>query len=428
MGESAVPVDGEGRALGPAVAWFDRRTLGEADRLQRAIGRDRLFATSGLSLDPTFGLCKLLWFKRTDPAGYGRTLRWLNIADYMAFRLSGVAATDYSLASRTLALDLHRGCWNDALIAEVGLDPGLFAPLRASGTALGPVTRAAAAATGLPGGAVVGVGGHDHICGAFAAGATTPGMLLDSLGTAEAILLATARPSADPAVISQGFSQGALAIDRPCFYLLGGIYASGACIEWFRGVLAGGADHATLIAEAQAAPPGSGGACFLPHLRMSASPHPDDRARGAFVGLTAETTRGSLFRAVLEGLAFEARAALDGMIEVPEAAAPRRIRAIGGNLRNRLLLAIKAAAYGRPIELAPITESSALGAALFGGLAAGLYRDADDAVAAVAGAAAGETIEPDAAMAERYAAVYQQVYRPAYERLRPLNHAIAGLA
>jgi xylulokinase len=427
MGESAVPLDEDGQALGPAVAWFDRRTQGDADWLQRTIGLDRLFATSGLHLDPTFGLCKLLWFKRTHPDAHRRTRRWLNMADYMAFRLSGVAATDYSLASRTLALDLHRGCWNDALIAEIGLDPGLFAPLRPSGAALGPVTQTAALATGLPPHAIVGVGGHDHICGAFAAGAMTPGTLLDSLGTAEAILLATERPSADPMVTRQGLAQGALAVDRPCFYLFGGLYASGASIEWFRSTMAGGADHATLIAEAAAVAPGSGGACFVPHLRLSASPHPDDRARGAFFGLTADTNRGALFRAVLEGLAFEARAALDGMIEVPGTTPPGRIRAIGGNTRNRLLLAIKAAAYGRPIELATMIESTAHGAALFGGLAAGLYGSADEAVAAAASVAGGEVIRPDAAMTARYEAIYRQVYRPAYERLRPLNHAIAGL-
>src|SRR5260221_1389475 len=413
MGESAVPLDADGRPLGPAVAWFDRRTQGDADWLQRTIGIDRLFATSGLHLDPTFGLCKLLWFKRTDPEGYRRTRRWLNMADYMAFRLSGVAATDFSLASRTLALDLHRGCWNEALVAEIGLDPGLLAPLRASGTALGPLTGDAALASGLPPHAIVGVGGHDHICGAFAAGATTPGTLLDSLGTAEAILLATARPSADPMVTRQGLAQGALAVDRLCFYLFGGLYASGASIEWFRNTAAGGADHATLIAEAAAVAPGSGGACFVPHLRLSASPNPDDRARGAFFGLTSDATRGTLFRAVLEGLAFEARAALDGMAEVPDTTPPARIRAIGGNTRNRLLMAIKAAAYGRPIELATMPESTAHGAALFGGLAAGLYGSADEAVAAAARVSGGEGLQPAAATAARYAAVYQLVYRPA---------------
>src|SRR5262249_8224048 len=161
------------------------------------------------------------------------TRRWLHIADYMAFRLSGVAATDYSLASRTLALDIHRGRWNEALVAEVGLDPGVLAPLRPSGTALGPLTAAAASATRLPRHGLVGAGGHRRICGSSAAGATTPGTLLDRMGTAEAMLLANEQPSADPSVIRQGFAQGALFVAPPFYYLLGGLYASGASIEWF---------------------------------------------------------------------------------------------------------------------------------------------------------------------------------------------------
>jgi xylulokinase len=426
MAESGVPLDPGGRPLAPAIAWFDRRTLAEAEWLRQTIGEARLFAASGLKVERIFGLCKLLWLKRHRPEIFGRMAQWLNMADWIAFRLSGRPATDFSLASRTLALDLHGLRWNEPLLAEIGIPARLLAPLTPSGAALGRVTEAAAAATGLPRHAAVGAGGHDHVCGTFAAGAARPGMLLDSMGTAEGLLLATARPSADESVIRQGFAQGALWVDRPVFYLMGGLYTSGASIEWFREA-SGRADHATLIAEAAAGPPGSGGVCFVPHLRLSNSPNPDDRARGAFIGLTSETTRGCLFRAVLEGLAFEAASGVAGMARVPEATPPAVIRAIGGNLRNRLLLDIKAAAYGQPIELAPIIESTALGAALLGGLAAGVYPDGDAAVAAVAGAASGTLIEPDPALAERYRAIFEQVYVHAYGALRPLNHTIAAL-
>jgi xylulokinase len=426
MAEAGVPLDAAGRPLAPVIAWFDRRTLPEAEWLRQTIGEAALFAASGLKVERIFGLTKILWFKRHRPEVFARTALWLNMADWIAYRLSGAPATDYSLASRTLVLDIHALSWNEPLLGELGIPASLLAPLAPSGAALGRVTADAAAATGLPRHAVVGVGGHDHVCGTFAAGAARPGMLLDSLGTAEGLLLATARPSADESVIRQGFAQGALWVDRPVFYLMGGLYTSGAAIEWFREA-SGRADHATLIAEAAAAPPGSGGVLFVPHLRLSSSPHPDDRARGAFVGLTSEATRGCLFRAVLEGLAFEAAAGVAGMSGVPEATPPAAIRAIGGNLRNRLLLEIKAAAYGQPIELATITESTALGGALCGGLAAGVYPDGEAAVAAVSGAAHGTMIEPDPALAARYRAIFEQVYLRAYAALRPLNHAIAAL-
>ena len=183
-------------------------------------------------------------------------MRWLNIADWIAFRLSGEAATDYSLASRTLALDLTRRAWAADMLAEIGLTADLFAPLKPSGSALGPVRADVAAALGLPAGVIVGVGGHDHVCGAMAAGAAAPGILLDSMGTAEALYLPTAAPRLDPVVLARGYAQGTVAVDAPHFYLMGGIHHAGGAIEWFRQTLADGADHAALI---EAAAEGAGG-------------------------------------------------------------------------------------------------------------------------------------------------------------------------
>ena len=119
------------------IAWFDGRARPQAERLGRLVGQDRLFGLTGLSLQPIFGLCKLLWLKENEPDAYSRTATWLNVADYMAFRLCGVAATDYSLASRTLALDLHNLRWAGELLEEVGIAPDLFAPLRGGGSFLG---------------------------------------------------------------------------------------------------------------------------------------------------------------------------------------------------------------------------------------------------------------------------------------------------
>ena len=114
MGEAAVPLDTGGGPTSDMISWFDGRAGPQAERLGRVVGRDRIFGLTGLSLQPIFGLCKLLWLKENDPDAYSRTATWLNVADYMAFRLCGVAATDYSLASRTLALDLHNLRWAES--------------------------------------------------------------------------------------------------------------------------------------------------------------------------------------------------------------------------------------------------------------------------------------------------------------------------
>ena len=138
IGETVVPLDAHGEPTADAIAWFDTRTEVQAEWLDKTIGQDRLFAISGLALQPIFSLCKLLWLRQNRPEAFARTKLWLNTADYIAYRLCGVAATDYSLASRTLMLDLHKLQWAADLVQELDITPELLAPLLPSGTHLGP--------------------------------------------------------------------------------------------------------------------------------------------------------------------------------------------------------------------------------------------------------------------------------------------------
>ena len=426
VGEAFVALDQHGRPTGKTIAWYDERPKPELARLEATVGKGPLHALTGLAADPTFTLCKLLWLKANQPDALARTTLWLNVAHYFAWRLTGVATADLSLASRTLALDLKRRVWAEDLIREVGLAPGIFAPIRPWGTRLGMITAEAAAATGLTPACAVGVAGHDHITGALAARALAPGVLLDSLGSAEALTLALERPSAAPELLARGYSQGVVEVggETPVHYIFGGFPTSGACIEWFRGLFGAEVAHERLIADAEAVPAGCHGVTFVPDLRGRISPVPDPEARGAWFGLSADSTRASLYRAVLEGLAFEARQTVDDLAALPGLHPIGQIRAIGGNTRNRLLLRIKASVYDRPIVAALMAEATALGAALLGGLAAGLF---PNLAAALAGRAGDEvTVAPEPAWAPRYDRHYRAVYRPAYGALRPLHHAARG--
>ena len=422
MGESAVPLDPRGDPTGDMISWFDGRARPQAERLGRVVGQDRLFGLTGLSLQPIFGLCKLLWLKENEPEAYSRTATWLNVADYMAFRLCNVAATDYSLASRTLALDLHGLRWAEELMEEVGISPDLFAPLRGSGSPLGPVGSEAASATGLPEGVCVAVGGHDHVCGALAVGVTQTGTMLNSLGTAEAILLPLEGPLTDPRVGQQGYTQGVHVAGG--YYVFGGQYTSGASVEWLREVL-GGVDYATLISEAEEVPPGSLGAYFLPHLRLANPPYDDPAARGAFVGLSADVKRGGLFRAVLEGLAYDSRNSLEPLLSHTGLDRLQTIHAIGGGTQNRLLMRIKATVLDQEIIVSGVEEATSLGAAILGGVGAGVYADVPSALEELR--SDENIVEPVPDEVPFYDAAFQRVYGRIYPSLRGLHHEIQDL-
>lgn len=425
VGESCVLVDERGRALAPAPVWFDSRSEIAATALAAKIGKERMFEITGLPVDPTLTLCKLLWMKEHRPEALKRTRRVLCIADWIAFRLSGEAATDFTLASRTLCLDLKGRRWAERLVADAGIEPTLLSPLKASGSLLGAVRREILDRTGLAGKPVVAVGGHDHLVGSYAAGLTRPDMVLDSLGTAEALLMVNEHPLMDEEIIRRGYVQGAVETHRPLFYLGGTMNSSGGAVEWLRALI-GAVPHETLIDEARAAGPGSGGVVFLPHLAYAPPPAPDITARGAFIGLAASSGRGAVYRAVLEGITFQVGRVVDGLVALPGVGRPREFRLIGGSSRNPLLVAIKAAVFDAPVIVIDQPEATALGAALLAGIAAGLWPDLDAALAGIE--RHDHVVEPDPEWVATYAEIRRGVFDPLQDALKPFNEAIAKVA
>lgn len=419
LGEACVLMDAAGQPLGNIIAWFDRRTEQDVGWFLERVSAERLFSVTGLAPDPTYTLCKLLWTRRTSPALFARAHRMLNVADWIAFRLSGEAATDFSLASRTACLDLGRRCWSADLLREVDIDIALLPVIRASGSALGPVRSDVLNATGLPGRPVVGVGAHDHVCGWFAAGAMDEGVLLDSMGTAEAVLTVVRQPVTIRDIVRQGYAQGAIECDAPRFYLGGAINSSGGAVEWFRGLFAENVAHRRLVEEAGASPPSSNGVFFLPHLAGAGPPYADLPGRGALLGLTASTGRGDAFRAVLEGLAMEARIVRDAMTILPGVATPRSVLVIGGHVRNRLLLEIKASVYRQVLRVIAEAEATALGAALLGGIAAGIWPDLRSGLMEVR--REEFSVEPRLEWVDVYDEIFSSVYSRLAPLLRPVN-------
>ncbi|MGI9449472.1 MAG: FGGY-family carbohydrate kinase [Geminicoccaceae bacterium] len=426
VGEAFVPLDQAGQPTYPVIAWYDERPKQQVRELVDRVGSARLFDVTGLTADPTFSLLKLLWLKSHAADALSRTRRILNITHYLAWKLTGEPGSDYSLASRTLAFDLHRRIWADDMIRECGIDPTLFQPLRPLGAKLGSILPDIARALGLSPDCAVGVGGHDHLVGALAADALKPGVMLNSLGTAEAVTLALEKSISDPVLSSRGFNQGVLMLkDEPIPYVFGGFQTSGASIEWFRSLFGQDTAHETLIQDAKTVSPGSEGVTFVPDLRGKLVPHNDPLARGAWFGLNADVGNATLYRAILEGLAFEARQSIDALRDIDGVPSIESIRAIGGNTQNELLMRIKASVYQKPIIANDMPEATALGAALLGGLAAGMWPNLETALKGLA--RNQRQIEPVDEWMDLYELKYQGIYRNAYAALRPLNHALHEL-
>jgi len=415
MAEAGLLVGAAGQPLHPIISWNDSRSDQHYRQWLDRFGAMAFFPIAGNPANPIFSVYKLIWLREHAPAAYAAAARWLHVSDYIAFRLCGAQATDYSLATRTMLFDLAQLRWSDAIIAAAGLRADLLPEAVPGGTYIGAVSAAAAFATGLPGGIAVGAGGHDHICGALAAGAYVEGVGLDSMGTAEPAFLPLNRLRLPRAAEPSGCLFGAhVAPGR--YYAIKGLRNSGAAVAWANQVLGFGGAYDRMQAAAAQAPPGSRGVVFLPRLA------PIDR--GAFVGLTSEAGAAELARAVYEGLAYEWRSHLEA-IESGIQARADTIRLIGGGARSDVWVQIKADVLGRPLRVLDIQESVALGAALLGGLAAGVYRDLAEAAAELR--FTERVVVPDSARAAFYDRCYHEVFLRIAPALDEIHEAISTI-
>lgn len=428
VGESGVLLDRFERPVYPAIAWFDPRTEPQAREWLRRFDVYDLYTTTGFAPQHIASVNKLAWIRENQPDAYARAERWLCIADYVAFCLSGEEVMDYSLASRTGLFDLRRRGWDSRLLAAAGIKPSLMPPLGPSGAVIGGVTAAAASVTGLREGTPVCTGGHDHVCGALAAGVTGQGSVLDSTGTAEAVLAVLDQPFTKRELCDAGLSIGSH-VARGKYYLIGTLATSGAVVEWFKSELgqeeqrrcetAGDEVYRLLMEQAASVGPGADGLFFLPHLRGTTIPV-DPLSRAAFVGLTSAHTRAHLIRAAMEGVCHELQSLL-ARLETLAGVDIQCLIAIGGAVRNEFWLQLKADVTGREIVVPNVEEATTLGAALLAGLGVGVYADEKEAQSAMDRQVS--LVSPRPELVEAYSR-YHSLYERLYPALRLLSAEI----
>jgi xylulokinase len=427
MGEAGTVVDDAGEVLRPVMSWLDTRAAVQLRRLEERFGPEALYRIVGHALDPFWAIGKLLWLRDNEPDRFERARKWLSVADLATLWLSGERATDPSLASRTMAFDQARREWSYELLGAVDLAPGLLPAVAPSGTQVGAVTAEAAHETGLRRGLPVVVGGHDRLCGAFAArgGTRAP---VDSAGTAETVVTTV---DAYPGV------EGSAAHWIACYAdVVPGRYAysarvglAGGLVEWVRRELYARPDgtlvpYHEMMAELEAPPSFSGLVCY-PTFGRFITPYWDPGVvYGAFAGLTTGHRRAHFLQAVLEAPAFSLRTNLDAL----EAITGRPLEAIrveGGVTRNPTWMQLRADVIGRPMEAIELPEPAAVGAALLAGVGAGFFDDHHAAAAAVT--SPSRLWEPDETRAADYAEVFDAVYARLPAALRGINQAIEGV-
>jgi xylulokinase len=413
MGESGVLVDSDGKPLTSIMPWHDQRPRVYTPWWRARISETDLFHITGLPLDHIYSANKLLWLKEHAPEAFSRARHWLCIADWITFRLTSVASTSFSMASRTMLFDLGNRLWSEELIELMGLPANLMPTAYPSGVAIGRITPAAASATTLPEGLPVATGGHDHICAALAAGVVAPGQVLDSAGTVEAILVPLEKPVLNAEMAATGLQCGChTARDR--YYLIGGIMAGGV-LAWVNRMLTGNETTASinaLMQEAATSPQGANDVWFLPYLDGSGPPDCAPEAWGAWLGLRLNTQRSDLARAAVEGVSYGIRFLLENL-QSRAGVSVSELTCVGGGTRNSFWQQVKADVLGIPVNTPQITDMTAQGAALLAAVGAEAFADELQASQSAQRAVKRYTVD------ERISASYNSSFHETFQKIVP---------
>jgi sugar (pentulose or hexulose) kinase len=360
MAETGVLLDRDGAPLHPAVAWHDDRGADEANAMARAL--PDFVERTGLPPSPLCSLAKLLHL------GTRGGVRWLNVSEWVVHRLGGRQVSELSLSSRTGLLDLDRVAPYDDALDWAGLPRDLLADLVPAGADAGRSDGRA-----LPGtaGAVLTVAGHDHLVAGAGVGVIAPGEVLDSCGTAEALVRVVAAP-VDAAARRRSVAGGASVgwhVAEGRQVLLAGLWSGFVLGQVLDKLAIGDADRAELDAGALAIAPGD-----APALELDLHALEREELR------LPEAPPAAIWRAAVDAVANEVAALID---HIDSVAGPHtKVVVTGGWARDPAVLDSKRRLG--VVETPPVGEAGCRGAALLAGVAAGLYASADDLPAVTA--------------------------------------------
>lgn len=397
-GPGLVPIDASGNFLtATSPIWQDTRAISEGKWLLERIGG----AWTGLGMALHSFPPQLKWLIDHEPALMGLTQTVLGIKDALTFWLTGEIATEPSQVVGGVD-------WSPRLIEACGWSLDRLPPVRAATDIVGMVRAALVESLGLPFALPVIPGLADGAAATLSMGAIQPQAAVLTLATSGVIRVVTDQPVA-PAL--------QLEHDLFCWHYLNRLWVAGGHIrsaasglQWLRDLCpAQAVDHSLeqLLANAEQSPVGSLGIIFLPYLLGRGSPHADDSATAAFLGLTLVHQQADLTRALLEGVAFAYREVLDDFVQMGHEISHLRIS--GGGARSPLWRQILADVLNRPLHY--YAADSTLGAAILATVAIGSYPDIQSAVAGMV--RLESTTQPKAEQVEGYQSVFER-----YQALR----------
>lgn len=425
QGDAVVAVDRRLNPLRPFILGMDYRSKPQSDRCAEVFGGENLFRVTGMPPHPLNSLTKILWIKEQEPEIYEAAWKFMTYADYILAKLGADPVIDYTMASRTMAFDLANRSWSDQILGKLDISKDLLSSAVPSGQVVGKLLDSLRDEFHIASDVALVTGGHDQTCAALGAGVIGERIGVDSTGTAEVLSTAFAEPRLGEEMY-RWFYPCYIYVDSDLYFTFALNHTGGIVLQWYR-------DEFCEVEKKRASelnisaydlivsqmPKTPTKLFFFPHLNGTGTPTCDLNARGSVLGLSLETTKGELAKAILEGLTFELRLNLDYLsrakIEIDE------IVAVGGGSRSEEWLKLKANITGRPIKTLKNKEAACFGAAMLAAVGSGYYSELRQAVSECV--QYERTHEPTQHVLDMYNEKYS-IYRKLYDESRAITAQI----
>jgi len=342
-GPTLVPVGKNGEYLCPAMTWLDRRASKESLYIEKK---------TGISIDPSFYLPKILWLKNNRPEIYKKVRYFFSPAGFIAFHLTGESSMVFP------GVGLENYVWTPELISLLDLDKEKFPSLISISDVAGKTTKKNRFA--FPSGIPVFAGGPDFAMSILGTGTVQPGRGCDRAGTSEGINICSLKKIADRRLMSYRH------VVRKYWNVTGIISTTGKALEWYKKELLPDFSFEDMYSSAGSVRKGSEKLIFLPYLTGERAPLWDTHIKGTFLGLSLHHGRNHMTRAVLESIGYAIRDVLEVMEE--NGVSTKDIRVAGSMSEIDLLNQIKADITGKPVLIPEISVSE-----FTGGLCTALY-------------------------------------------------------
>lgn len=367
FGETFTMLDKEDNPCAPSMLYTDPRGKEECETVATQFGRENLAFLTGANPHEMYSLSKMMWIKNNMSDNFKKTERILLMQDYIVYMLTGKAYIDYSLAARTGCFDIKNKCWIQEVLDFCGIDKDMLSIPAPSGTITGEIKKELAEELSVSPNLKVVLGCHDQIAAMKGANVLNTDEVMDGTGTVECVPVVMDEVPKDFSLFEKGYSFAPHINGKYACYALS--YCGGATLKWFRDNFSD-KSYEELNTFVKDEPTDL---LILPHFAGAATPYMDTASRAAIIGLTFEHSKMDIYKALMEGTAYEI--AVNMQVLKDFGVEPKMLVATGGGAKSDLWLQIKADVLNVPVAALNAEEAGGAGTAYLCGKALGLYKD-----------------------------------------------------